>query len=93
MTAALIIIYVIIYIMFWIGVSILLTYLDSVKWDYKLDGDTAFYIVLGLIWPLTLIALFFRYVIAIPFIKFEQFLVFLSDKFDEIKEEKRKRGE
>ena len=92
MTAALIVIYVIIYIMFWIGTSILLTYLDSTKWNYEL-ADAGLYIILGLIWPLTLIALFFRYVVLFPFIKFSDFLEFLSDKFDEIKEEKRKRGE
>lgn len=88
MTTALIVIYVIIYIMFWIGTSILLTYLDSIKWNYDL-GDAALYIVLGLIWPLTLFVLFFRYVILFPFIKFCNFLEFLSDKFDEIKEERK----
>ena len=92
MTAALIVIFAVIYVMFWIGTSILLTYLDSTKWNYEL-GDTSLYIVLGLIWPLTLIVFFFRYVILFPFIEFSNFLEFLSDKFDEIREERRKRGE
>lgn len=91
MIAVIIIIYIIIYIMFWVGTSILLTYLDSTKWNYELEGDTTLYIILGLLWPFTLTVLFFRYVIFIPFIKFGQFLIFLSDKFDEIKEERDKK--
>lgn len=92
MITALIVIFVILYLMFGVGMTILITYLDVTKWNYDL-GDNAIYIILGFLWPIILICLFFRYVLAVPFIKFGQFLDFLSDKFDEIKEERRKRGE
>jgi len=87
MTTALIIIFVILYLMFGVGMTILITYLDATKWNYDL-GDNGIYIILGFIWPITLICLFFRYILAIPFIKFGQFLDFLSDEFYEIKKKR-----